>query len=897
MGIQILLNFVYRYNLLFVFYVLVYNAEMIMDKRIFFFLLLVVVFCKGYSQPIVCKQVHYPTDNTHASSLSPNLPKANTYLMASVWAPSGVSGIVRGYINFDLLNIFSTTNTFMNTANLYLYNPYTADPEIRHEYQYTTLPTQAVFHRVISGWDETTLTWNNQPEFDTLRSVTSPVFCTLSNPSYEDLALNVAPIILGSRMLVSDYNGLILRMVQEDLYNRNRCVAFEGRGYYDVAYRPRLEIEYEFHTIPTINYYGNNVFEIENVSDMELIFDDIVYEWNINNHIYYGKVVEPACADTFDVSLEMILVNRLNDSLHYHVGDTVCAKLSSSIVLSLADTLTSCDTAIIISTNYPHVNYTWNTGEITESITVRTPGTYSVALNNQGCYGQDTVVVLFGILRLGLKDTMPLCGATRTLSVGYPSSTHPRATYQWDVGETSEILKVSSPGTYYVEVSENGCTTRDSIVVVPFDKLKLKTPHYLCDDPIALHSNYPRADFYLWSTGARTENITVSIPGTYWLEIRKEGCISRDETEVKQIDPVELEDTLIICNAAVEIQSNYSGTSYLWSTGDTTVNVEVDTPGIYWVEILNEGCLRRDSVLVLEVTLDVEQDLIICDSSIMIHAYCPDADSYLWNTFEDTESILVSDPGTYWVEIEKWGCVLSSSTNVLLPPALQLGDTVILCNNPLEIRSNITQAQQYLWSTGQVTQSIVITDPGDYWLELIYRGCALRDTVTIISRSITDFEISSLGDLCIDGDVMLSVSMGDDIIDYLWNTGERSPSILIARGGTYSVTVSNGDCSNNASITVLCPCDIWLPNIFTPNSDNINEEFLPVMSGPVDNFLMHIYDRWGSLIYRTTTLTPWDGTCNGKAATAGVYTYIIRYSCLFNPDNTEKKQGSITLVR
>jgi gliding motility-associated-like protein len=843
---------------------------------------------------IICTQVHFPTTEGCISTVDSNALSVYSYLQAANWVWGTTPGVMRSYLDFDLSDIFTTTNTVMNKADLCLFNPYTSDPDIKHEYQYTNLPVQLLFHRVTSNWHNITLTWNNQPSFDN-QSITSPSFCMQSNPDYEDLRLNVDALILQNKMLLSDFNGFMFRMIQEDANNIYRQVSFEGVRYHDIAFRPRLEVEYEFLTKPAVNYYGDNTFEVLNVSDIELIFDDIVYKWIINNNTYYGKIVQPVCEDKFDVSLEMILVNRLQDSCHYHVWDTVCKALTTKITLNLKDTIGRCDSAITVSADYPYANYLWNTGERTESIRVRASGTYWVEVSNQSCFTRDTVVVLLDAIRLDLPDTAVLCGTYVSLNAGYSKSEHPYVTYKWDVGETTEVLRVSSTGVYYIEVSDNGCTVRDSIIVINFTGLDMKDTVIMCDGEVTLYTNYPSADSYLWSTGAKTPDITVTRPGTYWAQITRGQCSSKDATTVIAPDPLSLEDTLVICGGSVKIESNYPEADYLWNTGDTTENITVNTPGVYSVEIFTKGCVLRDSVLILEVTLEVDQDLIFCGSPIEIKAYCSNPDYYLWNTGETIESIIVDTLGTYWVEIKKMGCVLKRSTNVSLPPVLQLGDTLIMCEDPVEIIPNLT-GDRYMWSTGQTTQSIMVSNQGSYWLELIYRGCILRDTVEVIEKNIADFEINTTGDLCQDDILELSVNLNDGF-DYVWSTGESSSNIFITMGGIFSVEIFNGSCSNSASITVACPCDLWLPNTFTPNGDKLNEVFLPVFSSPVSNFSMHIFDRWGSLIYKTTELIPWDGTLNGELLAAGVYSCTIRYSCLYEPNKVITKYGRITLVR
>jgi len=239
---------------------------------------------------------------------------------------------------------------------------------------------------------------------------------------------------------------------------------------------------------------------------------------------------------------------------------------------------------------------------------------------------------------------------------------------------------------------------------------------------------------------------------------------------------------------------------------------------------------------------------------------------------------------------------LRDTTHVSLPFDLHLPDTLVICEEAIEIKSNVTGNMPCLWNTGETTRNIHVVSEGWYWLEILDNGCPVRDSVLVVSRSIPPFEIQS-SDLCQDNNTQLSVDVNDDNLGYLWSTGETSSAIFMLGEGVYTVEVFNEHCSASASITIVCPCELWLPNVFTPNGDNINEEYLPVFSSQINKFSMHIYDRWGSLIYRTESLIPWDGTHKGREATAGVYYCVIEYSCMNEPEKKIRKQSSVTLLR
>lgn len=137
------------------------------------------------------------------------------------------------------------------------------------------------------------------------------------------------------------------------------------------------------------------------------------------------------------------------------------------------------------------------------------------------------------------------------------------------------------------------------------------------------------------------------------------------------------------------------------------------------------------------------------------------------------------------------------------------------------------------------------------------------------------------------------------IASYVWNTGEKTKEITIASPGKYYATVNINNCYASDTIEVANDCYMNLPNAFTPNGDGINDYFFPrqFLTKGLTEFRMNIYNRWGQLIFETTTLdgSGWDGKLNGVDQPSGVYVYIIDGT--FRDGQHEHHQGNVTLLR
>jgi gliding motility-associated-like protein len=133
---------------------------------------------------------------------------------------------------------------------------------------------------------------------------------------------------------------------------------------------------------------------------------------------------------------------------------------------------------------------------------------------------------------------------------------------------------------------------------------------------------------------------------------------------------------------------------------------------------------------------------------------------------------------------------------------------------------------------------------------------------------------------------------------------DKDHRYTFSEAGKYKVklTSSNNYCSKSDSITItVSESKLEVPNVFTPNGDEINDEFRVAFKSIV-KFDCWVYNRWGRLVYHWSDPTKgWDGTINGKKASAGPYFYVIKaqgsdYNPNSEPDkNTKKRIGEFLL--
>lgn len=132
-----------------------------------------------------------------------------------------------------------------------------------------------------------------------------------------------------------------------------------------------------------------------------------------------------------------------------------------------------------------------------------------------------------------------------------------------------------------------------------------------------------------------------------------------------------------------------------------------------------------------------------------------------------------------------------------------------------------------------------------------------------------------------------------------WSTGETGPSIVVNKPGTYTAVVNIDGCTTSDTVWVANDCYVSMPSVFTPNGDGVNDFFFPrtLLTKGLTSFKMSIYNRWGQLIFESSTVEGqgWDGSLNNTPQPQGVYIYKIEAK--FKDGQIESHQGNITLLR
>ncbi|MEL7194079.1 MAG: gliding motility-associated C-terminal domain-containing protein [Bacteroidota bacterium] len=421
------------------------------------------------------------------------------------------------------------------------------------------------------------------------------------------------------------------------------------------------------------------------------------------------------------------------------------------------------------------------------------------------------------------------------------------------------------------------------------------------------------------------------------------GCLAEVQATIDQPDPlsgvIDAEDvTCFEANDGRGVANMQGGTTpyaYLWSNGASTREVNNLPPGNPWVLITDvNGCQLSLST---EIS---EPPALSIDSSQVQPASCFGASDgflqiytsggvppyrYNWSNGA-TDSILLNLPAGDYIGtlIDQNGCEERDTLTINQPPEIVIEITdqkdafCGLANGEVTVEATGgAESFSYIWSNGQTGPTAIelMGGPSIPPYEVIATdttGCSnsLSVTLEIGGEPTAAFETNYTPQDTIPliGNNVQLINLSVDATDYLWAFGdgnfsnEENPTHIYEESGSYTIELVAYDplflCPDTAYLTLFLvpPGIIYVPNVFTPNGDNRNDDFFAV-GIQVASFQLDIYDRWGRLLKTLFALEDyWDGTNkNNNPVQEGVYVWKMRAT--LNDGSRVDKVGTVTLVR
>lgn len=408
------------------------------------------------------------------------------------------------------------------------------------------------------------------------------------------------------------------------------------------------------------------------------------------------------------------------------------------------------------------------------------PGKYTVKLIVQTAFGRSDTAVrndyifVEGKVYVNLgNDTTITEGSSLVLDAGNPGST-----YFWNIGAFTQKITVTEGGEYWVHLKRNGCESSDRIFVtvrkpeitftadststcnsylrVNFDYKALLEPGdfisrwtWVLGDGDTTHDWKPRHDYT--RPGVYTVKLIINTDHGYVYEYER-----KDYIKVKGEVFVDLgKDTSICEGSSITLDAGNPGSTYFWNIGAFTQTITVSEPGEYWVHIKRDGCESRDRINVYNrPPLFPQFGFGLSNNCLPVKASFTDSSSAcsgttivrrLWDFGDGTTSSALNPvhhyntADTFVVRLTIWdenGFAISRNKRVVVNaptggPVVNLGNDTTVCESEMLVLDAGNPDASFTWSTGDIYQTCVVTNPGMVWVRVEQNGCVASDSIMV----------------------------------------------------------------------------------------------------------------------------------------------------------------------
>lgn len=450
------------------------------------------------------------------------------------------------------------------------------------------------------------------------------------------------------------------------------------------------------------------------------------------------------------------------------------------------------------------------------------------------------------------------------------------------------------------------------------------------------------ANSYTWILGSSQNTttgnfiaITPSITTYYTLIGEASTCTATAMMGVTVIPLPSLQaacsNTAICSGQSTNINAN-GATSYTWSpsTGVSDAHsnfVTVKPPvSIVYTLIGNNGICTASLSVPINVILSPNLELTINPTRICqgnsTTIYASGANNYQWypgSSLSSTNtSFAIANPSattnyTVW-GVNSSGTVVCTMAKEITVEVVQqvvatVGNSVVLCSGE-SARLNASGRNTYKWLPKEGLDDNTLSNP-----------LATPKTSTIYTVTVSDYgycgatatvfvkvnptpTVSAGANAVFNSDEPMYIeAKGTGTLTWIDGVGilcKACPvtQVMPPNSSCYRVqAVNDFGCKaiDEVCIEVTNEYNLYIPNIFTPNFDGVNDVFKVHGTG-ITQMELIIFDRWGEQLYSTTDPDKgWDGMYNGKLSKNDAYVYLVKFTTLGGKKHT--KSGHVSLLK
>jgi gliding motility-associated-like protein len=447
---------------------------------------------------------------------------------------------------------------------------------------------------------------------------------------------------------------------------------------------------------------------------------------------------------------------------------------------------------------------------------------------------------------------------------------------------------------------------------------------------------------YLYSVNANpyiaTNDFPIVFNGNFVLAIKDaNNCITTKNITIANPQSLTISTSFtnatcsIVPDGTITVNATGGTLPYQYSSdGGTTFqssNVLIVSNGTISVNVKDaNGCVGSQIVVVPinnTITINTSAAPAICEGTSKTLNATSNADTYIWtpntNIINATSLTPTVNPPTttkYYLKATKGVCTKTDSIliNVLAAPTVIASNDTSICYNDT-ITLNANGGTTYIWQPNYNINNLTIKTPkvsplvtSTYWVNTTDAlGCKslLADSVKI--NVIPKINVNAGNDTSIvfGQPYLFNVLSNGSFFSwqptsFLNNAALKNPSLNLPGNGDFiyyvkAFTAEGCFALDTIKFTVFPFTALFVPTVFTPNGDGLNDLLKIKTIGIKELRFFKIYNRWGQLVFETRNANMgWNGLLKNK--TQGNNTFAWTAEGIDYSNKTIRKNGTVTIV-
>jgi gliding motility-associated-like protein len=495
--------------------------------------------------------------------------------------------------------------------------------------------------------------------------------------------------------------------------------------------------------------------------------------------------------------------------------------------------------------------------------------------------------------------------------------------------------------------------------IIPNPSISVSSPPFICAGQSYTYTNLgatsytwlPGSNIVVYSTGS-VAVANPSINSVFSVYGGSLGCNSALQTTTLNVTPIPIVNVSpgspVICSGdKINLIATGAGSGYTWtpfnslnSNTGATVSASPTTVQTYTVIGSQNSCTNTAIITVSVLPLpnaaaSVSKPKACAGETLTLYGaggdiyewYFPDGAIYSGQTVTFVPNSSYAS-GTYTLTVtDKKGCKGYHTIPIIISPlpegslaASIMQHCVPFCSDFNYVSVSNTSLVTTKWTLdnklfSQKNFSYCFTQAGDYVIsvQLLDTSTNCINTKTFVVNAyplpVADFTIVPEKPVeSLDEVFFNNTSEGTAQKKWSWffvnnqsyQSQNENTSYRFMDAGVYPIAMivtNTWGCTDTVvkAIKIETDLSVYVPNVFSPNGDELNDIFLPITRG-VKFYDLSIYDRWGARIFFTTDqLTGWDGSYQGEQCKNDVYTWKIKLSA--NNGEMKTMTGFVVLSR